>query len=69
VLAHALKRKLVTASPEQRLSIVAVMMLDHKISCVPVVAGERLVGIITMSDLLDRCANTLWQSPSRIAGS
>lgn len=66
VLAEAIKRRVVIIAPDQRLSTAAVLMLDRKISCLPVVAPDsnKLVGILTLADLLDHCAATLWQ-PTR----
>jgi acetoin utilization protein AcuB len=40
-----------TVSPEATLSEAAKIMLQHKISGLPVVEGDRLVGIITESDI------------------
>lgn len=42
----------VTIAPDDRIEDAALAMVDHKISCLPVVDGARLVGILTMTDLL-----------------
>lgn len=41
-----------TLTPDCDLSIAITILLRHRISCLPVVDGERLVGLITTSDLL-----------------
>jgi len=42
----------VTATPEMTLAEAARRMLERKIGCLPVLAGRRLVGIITESDFV-----------------
>lgn len=41
-----------TATPEMPLSQAAELMLLHKIGCLPVVEGDRLVGILTEGDFV-----------------
>lgn len=41
-----------TLTPDCELSIAITVLLRHRISCLPVVDGEKLVGLITTSDLL-----------------
>ncbi len=41
-----------TLTPDCDLSIAITILLRHRISCLPVVDGDRLVGLITTSDLL-----------------
>ena len=41
-----------TVSPETTLSDAAALMMEHKIGCLPVLAGEKLVGILTEGDFL-----------------
>jgi CBS domain-containing membrane protein len=65
VLADALKKRTQVIEPTQRLSLAVTMMLDRKIGCLPVVDDGRLVGIVTMTDVLDHCVNTLWR-PERL---
>jgi len=48
-----------TISPETDLAIAAQTMLDHKISCLPVVDGDTLIGIITESDFLSLLVDML----------
>jgi len=49
----------VTVAPDAPVSAAARRMLDYKISALPVVEGERLVGILTLTDLLDHCMGAL----------
>lgn len=57
-LAHTLKvRTLMTPAPivvepSMPAHAAARLMLDHHISCLPVMRGETLIGIITTSDIL-----------------
>lgn len=44
-------REVITASPETPIMDVAKLMLANKISGIPVVDGQRVVGMITESDL------------------
>lgn len=45
--------------PDAPLSQAAALMTERKISAIPVLEEERLVGILTTSDVLDHCINTL----------
>ncbi|MHC4788975.1 MAG: CBS domain-containing protein [Planctomycetota bacterium] len=45
-------RRIHHVTPETRLEDVACLMLEHKIGGLPVLDGQRLVGIISESDLL-----------------
>ncbi len=49
----------VTASPDTPTLEAMKLMQEHKISCLPVVEGERLVGLITGRDLFDVSAKLL----------
>lgn len=52
----------VTIAPERRLSEAADAMIAHRISGLPVVAGDgALVGIVSSSDLVGHCLETLWE--------
>jgi CBS domain-containing protein len=44
--------KVVTISPDASIKEAARQMIDKKIGCVPVVEGDRLVGIVTETDML-----------------
>lgn len=41
-----------TVAPDDRIEDAALKMVEHKISCLPVVDGTRLMGILTITDLL-----------------
>lgn len=46
-------RQLVTAEPETPVTEIAQMMMEHRISAVPVITpDQRLLGIISETDLL-----------------
>ena len=48
-------RQLVTAEPETPVTEIAQMMMEHRISVVPVITpDQRLLGIISETDLLQR---------------
>ena len=42
----------ITVDPDQPTARAASLMVENKVNCLPVVLGERLVGILTSSDLL-----------------
>ncbi|MFQ5505538.1 MAG: CBS domain-containing protein [Planctomycetota bacterium] len=44
---------LITTDPYQPLEVAAALMREHKIGALPVVHRERLVGILTQTDILD----------------
>lgn len=44
--------ELITATPETPLADAARSMVDHKIGCLPVLKGTRLVGILTEGDFV-----------------
>jgi CBS domain-containing protein len=48
----AMTERLVTVSPADTAAHVARLLIDHNINAVPVVAGGRLVGMVSRSDLL-----------------
>jgi acetoin utilization protein AcuB len=47
------RNKLVTITPETILEKAVQLMHDHKIGCLPIVEGEKFIGIITETDILD----------------
>ena len=47
---NIMKRDLVTATPATPLEEAKSLMQTHKINCLPVVRGKKLVGIITSKD-------------------
>ena len=50
-----MNKEVATAKPDDHLVDAAKTMLERKIGCVVVVEGEKVVGIVTESDLI-RCA-------------
>jgi len=52
----AMSRSVVCVTPATTAETAARMMLGHGFGCVPVVDGDRLVGLVTASDFLDRLA-------------
>ena len=42
------------ASPDEDVGEVAARMLSHRVGCLPVVVGGKLVGMVTRGDLLGR---------------
>jgi acetoin utilization protein AcuB len=50
---RVMTRDVVTAAPEETIFAAARLMRSRRIGAVPVVAGNRVVGIVTRSDLLD----------------
>ncbi len=49
-----MKQDVISVSANTPLKEVAKLMVDHKISGIPVVEGDRLLGIVTENDLLVR---------------
>lgn len=47
------KAKLITITSDLIIEEAVQLMRDHKIGCLPITEGERLVGIITETDILD----------------
>ena len=45
-------REVETVGPDDSISLAAQLMLDNKYGCLPVVDGDRLVGILTESDFV-----------------
>jgi CBS domain-containing protein len=51
-VADLMTRTVATVSPDTTIRRVANLMQGHSIGCLPVVDGGRVVGILTVSDLL-----------------
>ena len=49
---EVMRTEMFTVEPETNVRIAAEMMLDHKIGCVLVVEGRKLVGILTEADFV-----------------
>ena len=52
----AMRDEVVTISPKSTLSDAANLMLSRKIGCLPVVEGERLLGMISEADFVKQFA-------------
>ena len=51
-LKNIMKKKVITAHPLDFVEEVAVIFYEHKIGCLPIVSDDKLVGIITGTNLL-----------------
>jgi CBS domain-containing protein len=51
-IARVMSTPAITIEPEATVEAAARIMADEKIGCLPVVQGERLLGLITETDLL-----------------
>lgn len=49
-------RDIITASPDTTVQEAATMLRGYSIGCLPVLEGDQLVGIVTVSDLLSLVA-------------
>lgn len=69
---RVMSTRLVTAGPETPLSHCAGRMLDHRIGALPVLQGERALGIVTRRDLLEQmvaaCEESLAQHAPQPGG-
>ena len=52
----AMHEEVLTISPDSALSDAATLMLSNKVGCLPVVDGERLVGMISEADFVKQFA-------------
>jgi len=52
-VASFMSKKLVTAGPEATVSEIDDLLFEHNIGHLPIVSGDRLVGIVTRADYLD----------------
>ncbi|HEV2919672.1 MAG TPA: CBS and ACT domain-containing protein [Actinomycetota bacterium] len=50
-IAEVMSTQPVTVWPDEPVEVAARLLVEHAIGCLPVVAGDRLVGILTESDL------------------
>jgi CBS domain-containing membrane protein len=51
-IAEVMTRELITIAPENDVEDAVTRMLEHKIGCLPVVSGGKLVGLLSETDLL-----------------
>lgn len=52
-VAQAMAKTVLTVTPDTTIEEAALLMREHKINSVPVVEGDKLVGIITVTDIFD----------------
>lgn len=58
-LSAAMTKRPLTVDRDRKLSVATILMHEAKVSSLPVVEDGRLVGILTLTDLLDHCMNAL----------
>jgi CBS domain-containing protein len=58
VVKEAMTAEVVTTTPDAPLAKAAATMLERKIGCLPVLDGDKLVGIVTESDFVSLFAGT-----------
>jgi acetoin utilization protein AcuB len=63
VAADVMTRKLITVTPTTKINSALFEIITRNISCLPVMEGAKLVGILTTTDLMMtlQCAFQLWQ--------
>lgn len=52
-VADLMRRDVVQAAPDTSVREAVVLVRERRVGCLPIVDGERLVGIVTRGDLLD----------------
>ncbi len=52
VIKEVMKTELITVGPEVTVKEAGQLMLKHKIGCLPVISGGRMVGLVTETDVL-----------------
>lgn len=55
VIRDAMVKDVITISPDTEVHEAARILLDKKIGCLPVVDADRLVGMVTETDILQYC--------------
>jgi len=53
--------QVMTVRPEALISHAATMMSQGRISALPVIRDGKVVGIVTTTDIVEHCTNTLWE--------
>ena len=57
IAASVMSAPVITLDPDARLHDACRLMLEHRVSAIPLVGGGRLVGIVTRTDLLRLCVS------------
>jgi CBS domain-containing protein len=52
VVKEAMSAEIHTTGPEASIAEAARIMIERKVGCLPVVEGEKLIGIVTESDFV-----------------
>ena len=55
-------REVSVVGPRDPMTRAAELMIENKISGLPVVEDGALVGMLSSTDLLEHCLNTLWEA-------
>jgi len=55
-ISQLMTKKPITASPNTTISAASALLVKHKVGCLPVVEGGKLVGIVTQTDFLNYLA-------------
>ncbi len=64
-VADLMSTDVVTLGPDAPLSEAARLMAEGKLGALPVVEGERLLGILTLTDVVEHCLGTLREPEPR----
>jgi CBS domain-containing protein len=62
-------KQVTTVSPEMELSDAIALMVERKIGCLPVVQDNKLLGLITETDILMQYCRDLGRCPKRGPGT
>jgi CBS domain-containing protein len=65
-IAQVMSAPPIVVGPEARVEEAARIMADNKIGCLPVVEGEKLLGLLTETDLLRYFADLDWSNEYEI---
>jgi CBS domain-containing protein len=63
-VAEVMTKEVVTARSEWTIRHAVDVMLEHKVGCLPVIDGERLVGLLSETDCLRLLARLLAPAPA-----
>jgi len=60
-------QRLITIAPDVSIEQAVTLMQNNKIGSLPVMAGDKMIGVITLSDVLNTFLDLLWNKRSRIS--
>jgi CBS domain-containing protein len=69
VIRKVMVRDVITIKPDAEIHEAGRIMLERKIGCLPVVQGDRLIGMVTETDVLQYYLNSHRHSPEEESGS